>query len=552
MEAASLNLKVVVTLTIGFGVASILGYVSQRLRFSPILGYLLAGYLIGPFSPGYEADLQLAEQLAEVGVMLMMFGVGLHFKWQDLANVKALAIPGAIIQTLVATVAAALLVHSIGGTWQTGVLIGLAIGVASTVVLVRVLSDNNLLNTLQGHIAVGWLIVEDVLTVMVLILLPTIVALLQGSAVSTQEIALSFAFVLLKLGLLAAAMFTFGRKIVSYALFKIAQTRSQELFTLSILAMTFLIATGSAFLFGTSIALGAFIAGMVIGQTDVRHQASAYASPMKDAFVVIFFLSVGMLFNPPAIWDHFSLFLIVLFIVLVVKPLAAFLIVILFRYPLAIAFSIAFALAQIGEFSFILAEEAQSFHVFPDEAFDVVIACALISISINPLFFKLLPYLPAPLAKLKPQGWLDKDRPSSAQKALVIGFGVVGQGVVKTLERSGFRTVIMDRNVDTITKLTEEKREAVFGDASYPNMLEMAQMESARMLVITIPDLTTTLNIIQFARQIKPDIKIVARAHFKSDKEILSQAGVKYICCEEEDVSESFNRYVSLLALSRI
>lgn len=552
MEPVSLNLKVVLILTIGFGLASILGYVSYRLKFSPILGYLIAGYFIGPFFPGYVADLQLAEQLAEVGVMLMMFGVGLHFKWQDLASVKNIAIPGAIGQTLVATAASALFVNSIGGSWETGVLIGLAIGVASTVVLVRVLSDNGLLNTLEGHIAVGWLIVEDVLTVIVLILLPTIVALLTGSSISLQEIFVSFTLVVFKLLILAALMFTLGRKMVSYALTLIARTRSQELFTLSVLALTFFIATGSAYLFGTSIALGAFIAGMVIGQTDVRHQASAYASPMKDAFVVIFFLSVGMLFNPQAILDNFSLFIIVLFIVLVIKPLTAFLIVILFRYPMAIALSIAFALAQIGEFSFILAEEAAKFHLFPDEAYDVIVACALLSISINPLLFKLLHYLPSPLFKLKPQGLREawKAPESQAPKALVVGFGSIGQGVVKTLEKSGYTTLIMDRNVDTIARLTEEKHEAIFGDAAYPNMLEMAKIESAKMLVITIPDLSATLNIVHYARQIHPDIKIVARAHFKTDKEALSQAGIKYICCEEEDVGESFNRYVSLLALS--
>lgn len=552
MDPISLNLKVVVTLTIGFGLASILGYFSYRLKFTPILGYLLAGYFIGPFSPGYEADLQLAEQLAEVGVMLMMFGVGLHFKWQDLASVKHLAIPGAIGQTFVATVAAAFLIYYIGGSWEIGVLIGLAIGVASTVVLMRVLSDNNLLNTLQGHIAVGWLIVEDILTVIVLILLPTIVALLNGTSISLHEIAFSLLLIIAKLLLLGAIMFTLGRKLVSFALLKIAQTRSQELFTLSVLSLTFIIATGSAYLFGTSIALGAFIAGMVIGQTDVRHQASAYASPMKDAFVVIFFLSVGMLFNPQAIVEHFSLFLAVLFIILVIKPLTAFVIVILFRYPLAIALSIAIALAQIGEFSFILASEAARFNVFPDEGYDVIVACALITISINPLFFRWLHYLPTPKeTPLPPLNNLMRGT-SVAPKALVVGFGIIGQNVVKTLELNGFRTVIIDRNVDTIAKLTEEKREAIYGDAAYPNMLEIAKIQSARMLVITIPDLSTTLNIIQYAKQMKPEIKIVARAHFKTDKEVLNQAGVTYVCCEEEDVSESFNRYVSLLALARL
>lgn len=293
---------------------------------------------------------------------------------------------------------------------------------------------------------------------------------------------------------------------------------------------------------------------MAIGQTDVRHQASVYASPMRDAFVVIFFLSVGMLFNPNAIVEHYYLFLVVLFIVLVIKPLTAFLIVILFRYPVAIALSIAFALAQIGEFSFILAEEAAKFHVFPDEGYDVIVACALITIAINPLFFRLLAYLPASIEKLRPPVLLDttKEEVSEASNAMVIGYGVIGQSVTKTLERSGFRCIIMDRNVELITKLKDEKREAIYGDASHPDMLEMSELGAIKMLVITIPDLPTTLNIIQYAKRIKPDLKIVARAHLKVDKETLHHAGVKYICCEEEAVSDSFNHYVSLLALSRI
>lgn len=546
MEPASLNLKIVITLTVGFGLASLLGYLSYRLKLSPILGYLVAGYIIGPFSPGYVADLQLAEQLAEVGVMLMMFGVGLHFKWQDLINVKNIAIPGAILQTLVATAAAALLVHSIGGGWETGILIGLAIGVASTVVLMRVLSDQHLLESLQGHIAVGWLIVEDILTVVVLIMLPAIVALVTGSSVSYHDIALSFAFVLFKLLVLAAVMFTLGRRMVSYALLLISRTQSQELFTLSILALTFLIATGSAYLFGTSIALGAFIAGMVIGQTDVRHQASAYASPMKDAFVVIFFLSVGMLFNPSAIAEHLYLFLTVLFIVLVIKPVTAFIIVLCFRYPIGIALCIAFALAQIGEFSFILAEEAGKFRIFPDEAYDVIVACALISISINPLLYKLLDYLPASLGKIR-HASLDqllKGRRLLSPNVLVVGYGLIGQGVVKTLERIGRRPLVIDRDVDIIANLKEDKKDAVYGDASFPNMLEMAEIKSASLLIITIPEVAASLKIIQFAREIKPSIKIIARAHLHADKELLAEAGVDYICCEEEDVSETFNRIV--------
>jgi CPA2 family monovalent cation:H+ antiporter-2 len=549
MMVEPLHLDVVIILTIGFTLASLLGYLTQRIKLSPILGYLLAGYVIGPFFPGFVADLKLAEQLAEVGVMLMMFGVGLHFKWQELVSVKKIAVPGAIVQTLAAVLIAALFVYYIWGSWEVGVIIGLAIGVASTVVLVRVLADNNLLNTLQGHIAVGWLIVEDILTVAVLILLPTIVALLTGASISIQEILMAIILVLFKFILLAAIMFTLGRRFVSYALFKIARTRSPELFTLAVLALTFLIATGSALLFGTSIALGAFIAGMVIGQTDVRHQASAYASPMKDAFVVIFFLSVGMLFNPIAIIDNFSLFLSILMIILIVKPLVAFLIVILMRYSLMVALSIAFALAQIGEFSFILAEEASHYQVFPDQGFDIIVACALISISVNPLLFKALDYWKPYLAEQESFAMQQnvQQLPKQVLRALVIGFGSIGQSIVAMLEKLGYRPIIIERDVDAVAKLVEEQREAVYGEASFPNMLKMAHVELADLLIITGLNLVETLNIIQYAHEIHPEILIVARAQNIEEQDILNQMGIKVICNEVE-ITQAFNRILTEIA----
>jgi CPA2 family monovalent cation:H+ antiporter-2 len=541
--------KIVIILTFGFALASMLGYIAQRIKLSPIFGYLLAGYMIGPFSPGFVADMQIAEQLAEVGVMLMMFGVGLHFKWQELVNVKNIAIPGALGQTFVATLAAAIVVHSLGGSWGIGVMIGLAIGVASTVVLVRVLSDQNLLNTEQGHITVGWLIVEDILTVAVLILLPTIAALFAGGSISMTSILSTMIFLIFKFALLTAIMFTLGNTFVSYVLLKVAQTRSQELFTLTILALIFVIATGSAFIFGTSIALGAFIAGMVIGQTDVRHQASAYASPLKDTFVVIFFLSVGMLFNPSVIMSHFLLFISILMIILFIKPLTAFLIVVLMHYPVSVALTVALALAQIGEFSFILAEEAAKFNIFSEEGYDIIVACALISISLNPLLFKMLDYLKSCVSeKRSHQAQVNiKEKSEAEVRALVIGFGMIGQTVVNILEKRGVRPLIIDRKVETIAHLKKEKREAIFGEATYPNMLDLAQIKSAVLLVITIPDLSATLQIIKYAREFHPDIIIVARVCHAEDQHLLIAAGIKYICCDDDEVSHAFKRLLSQL-----
>lgn len=552
MPSETLNLQVVVILTLGFTFASILGYLALRVKLSPILGYLLAGYIIGPFSPGYVADLKISEQLAEVGVMLMMFGVGLHFKWQDLMRVKNIAIPGAIGQTLVTAIVAALVMHYIGGSWASGVILGLAIGVASTVVLVRVLDDQNILHTEEGHIAVGWLIVEDVLTVAVLILLPTIVAFLSGAKISYQEISLSMIILILKFLLLTVFMFTLGKKVVSYALFKIAQTRSPELFILSVLALIFLIATGSAVIFGTSIALGAFIAGMVIGQTEVSHQASAYASPLKDSFVVIFFLSVGMLFNPAAIIEHFPFFISVLLIILLVKPLTAFTIAICLRYPVVTAMSIAIALAQIGEFSFILAEEASKYSLFEDESYDVIVACALISIAINPLLFNLFNYVKPGLKNansLSNNQTTLSDSASNIPIGLVIGFGKVGEKVVQILEKRGFRPIVIDYNVDVIAKLLSEKKEAIYGEASYPSMLELAHIKSARILVVTILDFKSILNIITYARKLNPNIKIIARVSSSEEQKVLNENGITLCCCDDEEISHVFQRILSHIPL---
>lgn len=383
------NLKIVLLLAVGLTIASILGYCALRLKISPILGYLLAGFLIGPYSPGFVADLKVSDQLAEIGVVLMMFGVGLNFRLQELLSVKKIAIPGAIIQTLIAALICALVVHAFGWTMITGIILGLSIGVASTVVLVRMLADNRLLKSKEGHISVGWLIVEDIITVVILIFLPNLSSF-QGNDFSLHQLLTSLSIVFIKFTILAIILLTFGHKIISYILAKVLNTHSHELFTLSVLALIFAIAIGATFLFGITIALGAFIAGMIIGQTEVRHKALVHSMPMKDAFIAIFFLSVGMLFDPSIIVRNFPLFISIFAIIIFVKPLTAFLITIGFRYPVRTALTVAAGLAQIGEFSFILSEEALKYGLLPDDGYDIIVACALISIALNPLFFKLI------------------------------------------------------------------------------------------------------------------------------------------------------------------
>ncbi|HRD56355.1 MAG TPA: cation:proton antiporter [Parachlamydiaceae bacterium] len=531
------NLIIVGILTVGFALASFFGYVMQRIHFPLILGYLLAGYIIGPYSPGFVANSEIAEQLAEIGVILMLFGVGLHFKLEDLWRVKNIAIPGAVLQTFAATVFATLIVYSLGWSLKAGLIIGLSTGVASTVVLVRQLMDHNILNTLKGHIAVGWLIVEDIFTVAILILLPTLADLSFGHDISWLSVVGEIFFVLGKFFVLVFVMFTIGHKCIEYILKNVARLRSQELFTLSILALVFLIATGSAVIFGTSIALGAFIAGMVIGKTNVRHQASANALPLKDIFSVIFFLSVGMLFNPAAISEYLFLFLGIIAVILIVKPLAAYLITVFLGYPVNIALTVAVALAQIGEFSFILAEEAMNLKILPDEGFDLLVACALVSISLNPLFFKMIHIFEAWIhknqSKQNPEVIENKKFCKLPKKVLVVGFGPAGRAIVATLKQLKIVPQIIEENIDTVS-LQERENAILFGDASLDNILKSAHIEEASHLIITVPNMEKAVKIIHAAKHANPHISIVTRAQYISEKALFDELQVDYVCTEEE------------------
>jgi CPA2 family monovalent cation:H+ antiporter-2 len=537
------NLHTVLILTVGFSLAALCGYLVQKLRLPLILGYLIAGYLIGPYSPGFVADIKVAEQLAEIGVILMLFGVGMHFKLQDLMNVKYIAIPGAVGQTLIAVLVSTLAISYMGWSISTGLIIGLAIGVASTVILIRVLSDYHLLDTLEGHIAVGWLVVEDLITVMVLILLPSLAQGFQGEGVSFSDIVASVFISSVKFGLLVLVMFTWGRKWVAAILINMARIRSHELFTVTVLALAFLIAVGSALVFGTSLALGAFIAGMIVGQTSVSHQAAANSLPMKDTFAVIFFLSIGMLFNPLVIVEHPILFVIVLVIILIVKPLTASLIVLLARYPMRIALIVGLALAQIGEFSFILIEEATRLHLLPDEGFDVIVACALLTITLNPILFRWMDHLQNYVEK-KTQAFSKKNHKSSysnSQLAIIVGFGPIGQSAYRLLDKMGFHCIVIDRNVDTITNLNEQKKEGIFGDASHADILKAAKIKEASLIVITTPDIAITLPIIKTIRELHPSISILARARYKVEAPLLQELQVDFISCEDE-TSRAFSR----------
>ncbi len=540
------NLGIVYILTIGFALASLFAYITQRLKLTPILGYLLAGFIIGPYSPGYTADSEIAEQLAEIGVILMLFGVGLHFKVEDLLKVKNIAIPGAVAQTFVATLVTTLIVYFVGWPLEMGLIMGLAIGVASTVVLMRMLTDNQMLSTLEGHIAIGWLIVEDIFTVIILIMLPTLAILVEGGSTNFSWMVLleSLVLTMIKFSILAFFMFTWGHKLVGCILTNVARLHSQEMFTLAVIALVFIIATGSTVIFGTSIALGAFIAGMVVGKTHVRHQAAANALPLKDIFGIIFFLSVGMIFNPVAITTNFTLFVGLLMVVLIVKPLVAYLIAAILGHPIRTALVVAIGLAQIGEFSFILAEQALKFNLLSDDGYDFLVACALVSISLNPLLFSSMDYIESFLKKIpilypktsKLAKNIDRNKKVDFN-TIIIGYGHIGKATNKILEEMAFEPTIIEHNIDIVSQKNDEEK-IIFGDATYPNILKEAHIEKASHLLITISDSSKTLKIIQAARQLNPSIEILARAQFIAEEPSMDKLNVHCICSERAAIKD--------------
>jgi CPA2 family monovalent cation:H+ antiporter-2 len=439
----------------------------------------------------------------------------------------------------------------LGWSIEAGIIIGFAIGVASTVVLIRVLTDSRKLDSIEGKIAVGWLIVEDILTVAILILLPSVAAFFHNEAFSFSNVMEALSLTFIKLSLLALFMFTLGNKIVSFLLTEIARLRSHELLTISVLSIALLIATGSSYIFGTSLALGAFIAGMVVGQTDVRHQASAQSLPLKDVFAILFFVSVGMLFNPSAISEHLFLFLGLLSIILLVKPIAAIVIVVALHYPLKVAVTIAVALAQIGEFSFILAEEAMRLDLLPGDGYDLLVACAIISISLNPLLFHLLDlfdkkkigkkvsaFIRANLFKNYPEkiSQVFETRVKKPPQVLIIGFGPIGHRVVEILDEMSIRSMIIEQNIDTVHKIKYEDKQIVYGDATSPGILESMLVEKAKLLIITVPDTSVAKSIIQSAREMNPNIQILTRVKYITEIAEFEGMGVECVSSEKEEV----------------
>jgi CPA2 family monovalent cation:H+ antiporter-2 len=541
------NLALILTLAAGFIGALTFGYVTHRFGWSPIVGYLLAGVLVGPYTPGFVADKHLADQLAEVGVILLMFGVGLHFHLKDLLAVRTVAITGAICQSTIATLLGAAAATAFGWDWSAGVVFGLALSVASTVVLTRVLADNDDLQSPTGRIAIGWLVVEDVLTVFVLVLLPVISV--ASAADQATSVSVAFALATLKLAAFVAFTLLAGGRFIPWLLNKIADTHSRELFTLSVLAITLGIAVGSTYLFGVSMALGAFLAGMVVGQSDFSARAGAEALPMRDAFAVMFFLSVGMLLDPWQVLAAPLLIVATLAIVMIGKPLAAMTIVALLGYSSRIGLGVAIALAQIGEFSFLLAVLGRDLGVLPDAAMNPIVTGAIVSIMLNPMLYRALGSAEAILAR-HPRLWRllnrgahgellttgSESHPTPAYQAVVVGYGPIGQTIARLLRERGIEPTIIEMNIETFRSLRRQGQRAVYGDANQTNVLEQAGIANARTIILSASGSVGAAEAIREARKINPRIHVVARADYLGQATSLLNVGANEVVSGEGEV----------------
>ena len=531
------NLDLIYTLTGGLAAALLLGFVTQRLRLSPIVGYLLAGVAVGPFTPGFVAHGGMADQFAELGIILLMFGVGLHFHFKELLAVRQVALPGAIVQITVATAFGVLITRGAGFSLSAGVVFGLAVSVASTVVLLRVLADYGVLHTPSGHVAVGWLLVEDVFTVVVLVMLP----LLTGEGVSGDfaGVLLSVGAACLKIAALVAFTLVIGQRMIPRLLAYVAKTRSRELFTLTVLVLALGIAVGSATLFGASMALGAFLAGMVVGQSEFSSRAASEALPMRDAFAVLFFVSMGMLFDPSQLVPNASLTAATLAVILVGKPAAALLVVLVLRHPVRTAITVAVALAQIGEFSFILAALGRQLGILPDQATQALVAAAIVSITLNPVLFRLVEpatrWLSARLSRTDepPKGEPVANTPD--RRLIVIGHGPVGSTLVRLLRENTFEPAVIELNHETVNRLHRDGVRAVYGDACQREILERAGIRDAGSLVFAASGSPNA--VIAMAKELNPEIRILVRTQYAAEVQALKLAGAHVVVSAEGELA---------------
>ena len=553
------SVSLINTIAAGLGLALVLGFLAARVRLPALVGYLLAGVIIGPFTPGFVADAEIAAQLAEIGVMLLMFGVGLHFSLDDLLAVRKIAVPGALVQIAVATLMGGSL--ALWWDWPLGaaLVFGLALSVASTVVLLRALESLGLLDSYTGRIAVGWLVVEDLAMVLVLVLLPPLASTLGGSADGADASAIwtTLGVTLLQVGGFVVLMLVVGRRAFPWILWQVARTNSRELFTLCVVAAAVSIAFASAALFGVSFALGAFFAGMVMRESEFSQRAAEESLPLRDAFAVLFFVSVGMLFDPSVLIDRPLQVLAVVLVIVVGKSIAACVLVLAFRYPLNTALTVSASLAQIGEFSFILVGLGVSLKLMPAEGQSLILAGALISIATNPLWFSLI----APLQKWLhahssfARGLEARDDPLAelptttearylSRQVVLVGYGRVGRRIAAALTAHHIPFVVAEQNRELVEKLRAEGVAAVWGDASEPSVLIQAHIARARVLVIAAPDAMNVRQMVETARTLNPAIETVIRSHNEDEARLLTQESAVTVFLGEHELAQAMARDV--------
>ncbi len=553
------NISLITTLAAGFGMALIFGLIAERLKLPALVGYLIAGILIGPATPGFVADTHIAGQLAEIGVMLLMFGVGLHFSIGDLLAVKRIAVPGAVVQMSIATLLGMAASWGWGWPWGQGLLFGLSLSCASTVVLLKALESRGLLDSMNGRIAVGWLVVEDLATVMVLVLLPPLAGILGSDVVAAtdQAIGLTIAKTLLEVGVFIGLMLIVGRKLIPWLLWQVAGTGSRELFTLSVVAAAIGIAFGAAKLFSVSFALGAFFAGMVMRESEFSHRAASESLPLRDAFSVLFFVSVGMLVDPAILLEKPLQVFGVVAIVMFGKTLAALAIVILFRYPLNTALTVAASLAQIGEFSFILAGLGQTLGLMSVEGMNYILAGALISIALNPLVFSAIDPLrrwaldnSALARELEQRGDPFAELPTTTERkylenqVVLVGYGRVGKRIAETLVSRKIPFLVAEQNREQVERLRQQGIPAVSGDAADPSVLIQAHIADAATLVITLPDPINVRQMVETARTLNPDIEILLRADSEAASELLRNEQLGTVFFAEEELAKGIANHL--------
>ncbi|QIQ20835.1 Kef family K(+) transporter [Zophobihabitans entericus] len=536
----------------GIVLAALLGLLANRLKISPLVGYLIAGIICGPATPGYVADSAVISQLAEIGVILLMFAVGLHFSLKDLLSVKNIAIPGAVAQITVATLMGMGLAAALGWSMVTGLVFGLSLSTASTVVLLRALEERDLIESTRGRIAIGWLIVEDLAMVLTLVLLPAVVTTMNSDNANVVDILIEVSKTVGLVILFIIFMIIVGRRVIPWVLAKSASTGSDELFTLTVLGIALGIALAAVQLFGASFALGAFFAGMALTESELSQRAANNILPLKDAFAVLFFVSVGMLFDPEILISNPIATVVTVIIIIFGKSIAAYVLVRLFGHSKRTAFTISASLAQIGEFAYILAALGIALNVFPSEAHSLILAGSIISIVLNPFIFNLVErYLNKTeniVDKIiDPVAIVNQQVPEElTDHAIIVGHGRLGSTIAMQLQERNIPFVVVDTSLALVEKLRNEDMIAVFGNAGKLETLELAHLDRARWLIISTPNGYEAGEICFLAREARPDLEIYVRAFYDDEIEYISERGATQVITGEKEISAHILRLLHL------